>query len=373
MRAVQKVRFHAKIFMISYRYFDVVEIFILNDFQLKIRLLMAKLNRRKQIQTVTMNHHQVYRNVFPCKLKSNRKRRLTSSIFFTRNRLFATWPLSSSPPPSSSSSLHSFSFRRGQNSSNMKTGGPSNYCIPGRGNFSPHGNKLCFFCSNNDGVTKKKEIDVNPKQNTHDQHQRTVWGQLKSVPNIITLSRLASTPLLCYWIVNDEPNIAFVGCIVAGISDVLDGYIAKNHGGGTVLGTYLDPFADKFFINSLAISLWYSGILPTPVMVLWATKDFLLLGGMGWYLYQEQRTINFFSNSIHTKPLTVTPSLLGKANTVLQFATLAIGILTPVVPPEYLQPFVLQSLCWVTGTSSIVTTLSYAAGGKGFKYTSKKT
>ena len=229
-----------------------------------------------------------------------------------------------------------------------------------------------FYSTNSNGIPKKDEAEDGDKDSAHAQNQPAVWDQLKSVPNIITLSRLASTPVLCYWIINDEPNLAIAGCLLAGISDVLDGYIAKNHGGGTVLGTYLDPFADKFFINSLAISLWYSGILPTPVMVLWATKDFLLLGGMGWYLYQEQRTINFFSNSIHTKPLTVTPSLLGKANTGLQFATLAIGILTPVVPPEYLQPFVLQSLCWVTGASSIGTTLSYATGGKGFKYTSKK-
>merc|ERR1712070_1216901 len=166
-----------------------------------------------------------------------------------------------------------------------------------------------------------------------------------SVPNMITLSRLASTPVLCYWIINDEPNLAIVGCALAGISDVLDGYIAKNHGGATVLGTYLDPFADKFFINSLAISLWYSGILPAPLVGLWAAKDVLLLGGMGWYIYQEQRTINFFKNSIHTKPLTVTPSPLGKANTMLQFATLATGILTPAVSPELLQPVVLESLC----------------------------
>jgi len=160
---------------------------------------------------------------------------------------------------------------------------------------------------------------------------------------------------------------------LAGVSDVLDGYIAKNHGQTTVVGTYLDPFADKFFINGLGISLWYSGILPAPLILLWASKDFLLLGGMGWYLYREQHTINFFSNSIHTKPLTVTPSALGKATTGLQFATLALGILTPVVPPELLKPIILESLCWVTGTSSIITTISYARGGTGFKYTSPKT
>ena len=224
-----------------------------------------------------------------------------------------------------------------------------------------------FYSTKNES-TKSKEETENDRNN---EIQRTVWDQIKSLPNIITLSRLASTPILCYWIINDEPNLAIAGCFLAGVSDVLDGYIAKNHGGSTVLGTYLDPFADKFFINSLAISLWYSGVLPTPLTVLWASKDFMLLGGMGWYLYREQRTINFFSNSTHMKPLTVTPSTLGKVNTGLQFATLAVGILTPVVSVEILQPVVLQSLCWVTGATSVTTTLSYAGGGNGFKYSDK--
>jgi len=230
--------------------------------------------------------------------------------------------------------------------------------------------RLRFFSTKDSGRVPKKD-EVNSDRNHDTSDHPTIWDQLKSIPNIITISRLASTPVLCYWIINDEPNLAIVGCLLAGISDVLDGYIAKNYNGSTVLGTYLDPFADKFFINSLAISLWYSGTLPTPLIFLWASKDAILLGGMGFYLYQEQRTINFFSNSIHTKPLTVTPSTLGKANTGLQFATLAVGILTPVVSPEILQPVVLESLIWVTGTSTIITTLSYATLGKGFKYTSK--
>jgi cardiolipin synthase len=259
------------------------------------------------------------------------------------------------------------------NSSNFNDESLANFCTAGKNRLYSQQSRLHLYSTKSNGIPNKDETDNDPKHDTHAETQPTVWEQLKSVPNIITLTRLASTPLLCYWIVNDEPNLAIVGCLLAGISDVLDGYIAKNHGGSTVLGTYLDPFADKFFINSLAVSLWYSEILPGPLVFLWASKDFILLGGMGWYLYREQRTINIFSNSIHTKPLTVTPSTLGKANTGLQFATLAIGILAPVVPPEFLQPVVLQSLCWVTGASSIITTLSYAAGGQGFKYTSKKT
>ena len=276
------------------------------------------------------------------------------------------WTTRSSP-----ALLHPISFRRVvTNSSTLNNANLSSHCPSERKEFNSRENGLLLFSTENRGVPNKKETENGPKKDDDDtstQSPTTVWDQLKSVPNMITLSRLASTPLLCYWIINDEPNLAIVGCALAGLSDVLDGYIAKNHGGGTVLGTYLDPFADKFFINSLAISLWYSGILPSPLVFLWASKDVLLLGGMGWYIYREQRTVNFFKNSIHTKPLTVTPSNLGKANTGLQFATLAAGILTPVLPPELLQPVVLQSLCWVTGASSIVTTLSYAGSGKGFK------
>jgi cardiolipin synthase (CMP-forming) len=194
----------------------------------------------------------------------------------------------------------------------------------------------------------------------------SVWAQLKSIPNVITLARMASTPLLCYWIVNDHHTLAMYGCVLAAASDGLDGYLAKHHGGATVLGTYLDPLADKALVNGLGVSLWYTGILPTPLILAWAFKDVVLLSGTAWYLYREQHTINIFDNSVATKPLTVTPTLLGKANTGLQFATLAVGIFTPVTSPETLPPILLQSLCWVTGITSLGSIMSYT-GKSGFK------
>jgi len=194
----------------------------------------------------------------------------------------------------------------------------------------------------------------------------TVWEQAQSVPNMITLSRLASTPLLCYWIVNGHYNLALYGLVAAAFSDGLDGYIAKNHGGGTVLGTYLDPLADKFLVNGLGCALWYAGILPTPLVSVWALKDILLLGGTGWYLYKEQHTVNFLSNSVATKPLTVTPTFLGKANTGLQFATLSIGVLSPVLGPDIIPPEMLSKLCWLTGITTVASLFSYT-GKSGIK------
>jgi cardiolipin synthase len=154
---------------------------------------------------------------------------------------------------------------------------------------------------------------------------------------------MASTPLLAYWIVYDHPELALVGCTLAGISDYLDGYLAKTYQMTTTVGTYLDPLADKLVINVLAVSLWTCEVLPTPLVALWLTKDVILVAGTGLYLYQKQGSANFFKTSVKSTAdaLQVQPSFLGKANTVLQFATLGVGIVQPLVGAT---PLVLTSL-----------------------------
>jgi cardiolipin synthase len=189
------------------------------------------------------------------------------------------------------------------------------------------------FSSEDNKRNEEKEDDSSPTP--------TIWKQLQSPPNIITLTRMASTPLLAYWVVSGNYTLAICGCTLAGISDYMDGYLAKRYGWSTVVGTYLDPVADKILINGLGISLWYSGILPTPLIAVWATKDILMLSGTAWYLYQQHQSVNFFTTSVVQKPLSVTPTTLSKVNTALQFATLGVGI---VAPMANMAPVVLNSL-----------------------------
>jgi hypothetical protein len=67
--------------------------------------------------------------------------------------------------------------------------------------------------------------------------------QLQSIPNQITMARIASTPLLSYWIITDATWPAILGCSLAAASDALDGYLARRYSHmSTTLGTYLDPF-----------------------------------------------------------------------------------------------------------------------------------
>ena len=155
---------------------------------------------------------------------------------------------------------------------------------------------------------------------------QSLLEQAQSIPNIITLTRIASTPLLSYFIINNQYDVAIFGCILAGISDYADGYIAKNYNGATVLGTYLDPFADKFFINGLAISLTAVGVIPIWCCLTWLGRDVLLIG-------MSYRMVAFASEATgHAvmdpgkTPLKIEPSAISKLNTVLQFGTLSLGM-----------------------------------------------
>jgi cardiolipin synthase len=179
--------------------------------------------------------------------------------------------------------------------------------------------------------------------------------QLRSPPNIITVSRIASAPLLSYLIVTNQHDAALFGCVLAGFSDVLDGYLAKQHNMATVLGTYLDPLADKILINVLSVSLWWNGTLPTPLVALWMVRDVALTAGA--YLYVARNTASGMTvTDPLTTPLKINPTVTSKINTAFQFATLSVGILYPLYP---VLSDGLTALCWITGATTCASGFSY--------------
>ena len=105
----------------------------------------------------------------------------------------------------------------------------------------------------------------------------------------------------------------------------------------TVLGAYLDPMADKIFINALSASLWYSGILPGPLVGLWLARDVALIVGAASFVRSQSQDNNHAFDPTVT-PLRVNPTNMSKVNTGLQFVTLGAGIIYPLssIPPEVL-------------------------------------
>jgi len=171
--------------------------------------------------------------------------------------------------------------------------------------------------------------DVSEIDTRDDGHMESILNQMRTVPNMITLSRIMSAPVLSYFIVSDRFDLAIGGCLVFAFSDWLDGYIARNYEGqATVLGTYLDPFADKFIINILSASLWYVSLLPGPIVSLWLARDVGLVYTS--YRFVANRTVAGRAVIDPSRtPLKVNPTLVSRVNTVLQFGTISAGMAQP--------------------------------------------
>jgi cardiolipin synthase len=133
-----------------------------------------------------------------------------------------------------------------------------------------------------------------------------------TIPNIITLARLIAVPAVVIFLVQGEFGWAFFTFVAAGISDGVDGAIARYvPGQASELGRYLDPIADKALLVSIYVTLGATGHMPTWVVVLVVSRDVLIVGGviLSWLM---------------TRPVPITPSRVSKANTVAQILFAAV-------------------------------------------------
>lgn len=134
-----------------------------------------------------------------------------------------------------------------------------------------------------------------------------------SLPNIITICRLLLVPVVVYLIVTGEFLVAFWLFVIAGISDAVDGFIAKRFHAQTELGAYLDPLADKALLVSIYVALGILGEMPVWLVFLVVSRDaFIIVAVMlSWML---------------SRPVAMAPLMISKANTAGQIL-LAVVIL----------------------------------------------
>src|SRR6266446_374653 len=107
----------------------------------------------------------------------------------------------------------------------------------------------------------------------------TMSGLELNLPNLISLARLLMVPLTIWLIVAGSYGIAFWIFVAAGVSDALDGFIAKRFDRRTRLGALLDPIADKAMLVSVYITLGIAGQLPSWLVILVVFRDVTIVGG----------------------------------------------------------------------------------------------
>jgi cardiolipin synthase len=127
-----------------------------------------------------------------------------------------------------------------------------------------------------------------------------------TVPNVISLVRLAGLPLFLWLILGPEEDVwALVVLVISGISDYLDGYLARKLNQTSKLGEYLDPVADRLYILSTVIGLGVREIIPVWFAVLLPARDALL-----WGLVPSLRKRGYSSLPVHFLGKAATAALL---------------------------------------------------------------
>jgi len=126
-----------------------------------------------------------------------------------------------------------------------------------------------------------------------------------SIPNLITLARIILVPVVVWAIISGEMLAAFALFVVAGISDAVDGFLAKRFHMASELGAYLDPLADKALIVSIYVALGIAKALPIWLVILVVSRDIMILSG-------------FMLALLVTKPMPVRPHPVSKLNTAVQ-------------------------------------------------------
>ncbi len=158
----------------------------------------------------------------------------------------------------------------------------------------------------------------------------------RDIPNIISVLRIFLTIPVMFFLLQQQYTLALILFAVAGISDGLDGFLAKHFGWESRLGGLLDPLADKALLVTSFLVLGATGLIPVWLVVLAVCRDLVIIGGALYY--------NFAVEEVQP-----TPTLISKLNTVLQI--LLVILVTMHAGPFPLPLWWLEILQWaVLGT-----------------------
>lgn len=165
-----------------------------------------------------------------------------------------------------------------------------------------------------------------------------------NLPNLITLGRVILVPIVFWLLVSGETQAAFFVFLLAGVSDAVDGFIAKHFDQSTELGAYLDPLADKLLIVSIFVALGVRGALPSWLVIAVVSRDILIVLGvmLSWLL---------------DHPMRISPFVVSKANTVAQIVLAAVVLADEAFDLKLKGPVFV--LIWVTGGLTIASLIAY--------------
>jgi cardiolipin synthase len=167
---------------------------------------------------------------------------------------------------------------------------------------------------------------------------------LFTLPNLITLARLFAVPAAVWLMLQHRLDIAFMVFVGAGVSDAVDGWLARVRNARSAIGALLDPIADKALLVSVYVTLAAIGVLPDWLAILVVFRDLLIVGGV-IFLW----VLGF--------PTRIRPLLVSKANTVAQIGLAALALL--LAGFGLAAPLLLEAMTWLVAATTLASGAAY--------------
>ncbi len=170
-----------------------------------------------------------------------------------------------------------------------------------------------------------------------------------NIPNFITLMRILLVPVFVIFMIKKKIVLGLIVFIITGLSDLLDGLLARIFDKKTIVGAYLDPVADKLLVMSSFVCLAVLDIIPKWLTVIVFSRDVLILLGIIIFSIAD---INF----------TMKPSLVSKYTTFFQFLTIIWALFTLQIN-FYYSFYITSALIWITVCLTVISGLHYLSVG----------
>lgn len=165
-----------------------------------------------------------------------------------------------------------------------------------------------------------------------------------TIPNFITIFRFLLVPAVVFALITGEMEWALACFVAAGVSDGIDGFIARQFDQHSELGAYLDPMADKLLLVSVFVVLGWMGELPLWLVIAAVSRDALIVAAV-------------LLSTIMGHPVAMKPLFVSKANTAIQIL-LAIVVLAELAFAQAFGP-IRPSMVWLSGLLTVASAAAY--------------
>lgn len=173
-----------------------------------------------------------------------------------------------------------------------------------------------------------------------------------TIPNALTVARILFTPLFVALFLDGNSLAALSMFFLAGVTDALDGFLARVLDQRSPLGAVLDPLADKVLLDAAYVCLAQAGWIPVWLAVAVVSRDVIILGGVA--------LLTFWGQDMRAS---IRPSLASKATTATQMALILAAFVRAIAPWGDRLDTAVEAIVWLTAALTLVSGGHYVAKG----------